>query len=680
MVDSWLLFHSVPQGMVQDTSWLTNTSPGAVTPVRKTSAHELERKTGFSRPFLPTFKSLPLPSDAMPFCDTTGGYSVLTTQQELRALNERELIFELVKDIYNGLDPLSFCLKILQIISILTKADRCSLFLVKGEKGDPGRCLVGQLLDVSCSSAIGQMRRREEICIPWGTGIVGHVAESRKSLNIHDCYKDIRFNSQVDRTTGYKTHNMLCMPICDTDGEVKAVAQIINKCHGEKPFTYADEEVFSRYLQFCGIGLRNAELYERSELESKRIQVLLDLARLAFEDQSEIGQIVQRIMIYTQSFLQVERCQVLLLDENAKTFSRVFDLDINDMKAANIDSSDPFEGRFPINVRIAGYVATSGETLNIPDVHQDDRFDPSVDEDSNFRHYSILCMPIRNASKIIVGVCQLINKLSRNPFTKKDERIFEICTIFCGLGIQHIEIYERSMKAIAKTKVTLEVLSYHATAPLEEVQELLRDYHIPSTEMYKLHDLKFDDFFLNDKEMLKACLRMFIDLNFIQRFDIEYDVLCRWLLSVRKNYRPVTYHNWRHAFNVAQMMFAILAGNQILSHLSSEEYMNVVHILEGAILATDLTVYYKAMLMTACDIAAITKPWKVQKKDMMNRDKKDKLPLMQVAFIDSMCIPVYEAFAMISDELCPLLEGVKENRAKWLKLAEEKKLCFSPKN
>lgn len=39
---------------------------------------------------------------------------------------------------------------------------------------------------------------------------------------------------------------------------------------------------------------------------------------------------------------------------------------------------------------------------------------------------------------------------------------------------------------------------------------------------------------------------------------MDYEVLCRWLCSVKKNYRNVTYHNWRHAFNVAQMMFAIL--------------------------------------------------------------------------------------------------------------------------
>lgn len=35
-------------------------------------------------------------------------------------------------------------------------------------------------------------------------------------------------------------------------------------------------------------------------------------------------------------------------------------------------------------------------------------------------------------------------------------------------------------------------------------------------------------------------------------------VLCRWLLTVRKNYRTVAYHNWRHAFNVSQCMFVMI--------------------------------------------------------------------------------------------------------------------------
>lgn len=121
------------------------------------------------------------------------------SRKELEMLDEKQLIFELVKDICNDLDVKSLCHKILQNVSILTNADRCSLFLVKvsaraarrhhfgernrkiclqGEKSDPDRHFVSTLFDVSSESTIEQMEQREEIRLPWGHGIVGYVAES----------------------------------------------------------------------------------------------------------------------------------------------------------------------------------------------------------------------------------------------------------------------------------------------------------------------------------------------------------------------------------------------------------------------------------------------------------------------------------------------------------------------
>lgn len=70
-------------------------------------------------------------------------------------------------------------------------------------------------------------------------------------------------------------------------------------------------------------------------------------------------------------------------------------------------------------------------------------------------------------------------------------------------------------------------------------------------------------FSLSVDDTLKACIRMFSDMDLINRFRIDYNSLCRWLLSVKKNYRAVTYHNWRHAFNVAQTMFAIFKVSRI---------------------------------------------------------------------------------------------------------------------
>ena len=54
---------------------------------------------------------------------------------------------------------------------------------------------------------------------------------------------------------------------------------------------------------------------------------------------------------------------------------------------------------------------------------------------------------------------------------------------------------------------------------------------------------------------------MFYDLGLVQRFSLSHNTICRWLLTVKKNYRPIIYHNWRHAFNVAQVMFSSLANS-----------------------------------------------------------------------------------------------------------------------
>ena len=43
------------------------------------------------------------------------------------------------------------------------------------------------------------------------------------------------------------------------------------------------------------------------------------------------------------------------------------------------------------------------------------------------------------------------------------------------------------------------------------------------------------------------------------------------VLTVKKNYRDVTYHNWRHAFNVTQTMFLMLKENREFKNNFSDE-------------------------------------------------------------------------------------------------------------
>ncbi|CAF0760319.1 unnamed protein product [Adineta steineri] len=105
------------------------------------------------------------------------------------SLDEHELFFELIRDIANELNVDVVCHKILTNVSILTNSDRGSLFLARGPKDS--RYLISKLFDVTAGSTLEQSLHKEDqqIIIPFGKGIAGHVALTREYINIPDAYE-----------------------------------------------------------------------------------------------------------------------------------------------------------------------------------------------------------------------------------------------------------------------------------------------------------------------------------------------------------------------------------------------------------------------------------------------------------------------------------------------------------
>jgi hypothetical protein len=104
-------------------------------------------------------------------------------------LNENDLFFELIRDISHELNVDIVCHKILTNVSILTNSDRGSLFLARGPK--EARYLVSKLFDVTAGSTLEQSLHKEDqqIIIPFGKGIAGHVALTKEYINIPDAYE-----------------------------------------------------------------------------------------------------------------------------------------------------------------------------------------------------------------------------------------------------------------------------------------------------------------------------------------------------------------------------------------------------------------------------------------------------------------------------------------------------------
>lgn len=142
--------------------------------------------------------------------------------------------------------------------------------------------------------------------------------------------------------------------------------------------------------------------------------------------------------------------------------------------------------------QIAQFVAATSQTVNISDVREwvEEHNNQIKVENEIDCIQSILCMPIVNAQKTVIGVAQLINKGSGLPFTDSDASIFEAFAIFCGLGIHNTQMYENACKLMAKQKVALECLSYHATAPQDQTDKLVQD-NIDTAESYNLYSFTF---------------------------------------------------------------------------------------------------------------------------------------------------------------------------------------------
>ncbi len=120
---------------------------------------------------------------------------------------------------------------------------------------------------------------------------------------------------------------------------------------------------------------------------------------------------------------------------------------------------------------------------------------------------------------------------------------------------------------------------------------------MPETIDLGLHLFSFDEQTLDDMSTLKACISMFSELDLIDKFDIPYQVgiktykqafnhnyhiatslktLCQFFLTVKKNYRPVAYHNWRHGFNVMTSMFTILTQGRLKGSFSDLEILSLL--------------------------------------------------------------------------------------------------------
>ena len=175
--------------------------------------------------------------------------------------------------------------------------------------------------------------------------------------------------------------------------------------------------------------------------EIKRLERELDRQRrlaeaaYALHSSLDLGELLQIILTCAREGVRADRGTVFLLSKDGKElWSRV------------LAGDNALEIHLPVGKGIAGAVGATGETIRIADAYDDPRFDRSWDKKSGFRTKQILCAPIRSREGVVVGVFQLLNKLSDKPFGQEDEDFLEALSVPVALAVENARLHLASIE------------------------------------------------------------------------------------------------------------------------------------------------------------------------------------------------------------------------------------------
>lgn len=178
-----------------------------------------------------------------------------------RQLHDMEVLLEVTRLMAGTIELDELLSVILDSVRKVLSAERATLFFYDAPRDE----LVSKIAHGA-----------EEIRFRADAGIAGAAAQQRCTINIPNAYADPRFNRDVDRQTGYRTRDILAVPLVGLDGQLVGVVQVLNKRHGN--FTVYDAHLAEALAAQTAVAIQRARLMVHY-VEKKQLESSLAIAR-----------------------------------------------------------------------------------------------------------------------------------------------------------------------------------------------------------------------------------------------------------------------------------------------------------------------------------------------------------------------------------------------------------------
>jgi len=259
--------------------------------------------------------------------------------------------------------------------------------------------------------------------MPIDKGVVGWTIKNKKAVIVSDPYNDKRFFKDIDKDTGFKTENILAIPLI-SKGQILGVVEAINKADGTD-FDANDLQAVSSYAEHATIALENANLVRNLQEKVRYLTLISNINKniASILDLDDLLKKSAKLIQKTFGYYYV----VIGLVEGSKVILKGFSGDKNIQSKRTIIKEG--EG-------LVGMVLKRKERIIVPDTEQNHDFREGIRGIK-----SEMVIPIKK-DKEFLGIID-IGSPEKYAFSVEEADILREVSYQLAIAVENARLYQR---------------------------------------------------------------------------------------------------------------------------------------------------------------------------------------------------------------------------------------------
>ncbi len=303
-------------------------------------------------------------------------------------------IFQITSIINSSQNLQSLLDTIMETIKDVLGTEGCSLLLYVKEED----CLVFHTSRGEKSDLLPSLK------VPKGKGIAGIVLESLEPLIVNDAENDSRIYREIDRSVGFITRNLICVPMI-AQGDVQGVVEAVNTVD-RSSFDENDVSLLQSLSDMAAIAIRNRILMDDLRDKFNEINCLLKVSQ-ALQNIPSMEHFLEIAFHSTLDLIQVDRFSFAYKSRSTGNWRLVKTYGFSlEPKYIHINAENG----------VIGHIIKTGKPLLITNTEETDL---QFLYPENYRSKSFISIPIYLNFEII-GILSVSDKKNKKAFNKSD--------------------------------------------------------------------------------------------------------------------------------------------------------------------------------------------------------------------------------------------------------------------